>query len=167
MIVRKSAVGTVLAIFFFTFLPFSLQADEVDGSAVIQLLEGKDHEGKKQITVAEIEALGVSTLEIDDPFEKKKCSFTGVMMEKFVTRYGSTGVKSVTFKGIDGYEVTFSSSDWGSHKIMIVTRVNGNFMDYEHKGPLRIVYPNYDPKKHKSKEILPKWIWMITSVQFR
>lgn len=167
MVGRISIASAVLVTTLFVLLSFSLQATEADGSAAIKLRGSINPGGKKRIVVAELEDLGVSTVELYDPFEKKKNSYTGVMMEKFVTQYGSKGVKEVTFIAIDGYQVTFSRTDWTFQKIMVVTRVNDKYMDYENKGPLRIVYPEYDPKKHDSKEILPKWIWMITDVQFR
>ncbi|WP_163338139.1 hypothetical protein [Desulfopila sp. IMCC35008] len=164
---RVAVASAVLVITIFSMLPISLQATEADGSAIIKLQGSISQGNKKRITVAELEDLGVITVEINDPFEKKKNSFTGVMMEKFVTHYGNTGVKSVSFFAIDGYQITFSRANWASHKIMVATRVNDKYMDYENKGPLRIVYPEYDPDKHDSKEILPKWIWMITTVKFR
>jgi hypothetical protein len=167
MVQRIIGACLSLAIIFIVFSTYALHAEELDGSAAI-LLSGKLANGVGgRTTVKELEALGVSQVEVFDPFEKKTNSYTGIMMESFAAHYGSAAIHEIIFVGIDDYSVSFSKTDWTSHRIMVVTRVNNKYMGYEHKGPLRIIYPEYDAKIHSSRDILPKWIWMITAIKFR
>lgn len=116
------------------------------------------------VTLEQIERLGAEDITINDPFEKKTNTFHGVRMEKLVDSFGGPGIDKITISGIDGYQVSFEREFWRRHRLLFATRVNGEYFDYDRKGPMRVIFPYYDPETHISKEILPLWIWMITEI---
>jgi len=164
--ILRTAVMSFLSISLF-FVAINLHSEELDGSARIKI-SGKVAQGiSTSITVKEIELAGISDMEINDPFDNKTIYFTGVWLKDFIAKFGADGVKAVTFKAIDDYEISFSVNDWTGTRILLVTRISKKYFNFEHKGPVRIVFPDYDPQTDNSKEVLPKWIWMIKNVEFR
>lgn len=116
------------------------------------------------LTVSQIESAGLQDVLINDPFEKSERSYSGVLLNRFVEHFGKEGTTKAIFKAIDDYEVVYERSEWKNSRILVVTRMSGGHIDFVDKGPLRIIYPDYDSEKHDSKEIMPRWIWMIQSV---
>ena len=142
-------------------------AQGTDGGARIKLLGKVASDVSARVTVKQIESIGTSDLDAYNPYEKRNDVYTGVWMNEFVARFGQPDVKSVTFKAIDDYEINFDPSEWKGLRILIATRVNGKYIGLEEKGPMRIVFPDYDPGKSVYQENLPKWMWMITKIEFK
>lgn len=120
----------------------------------------------KRVTVKQIEKIGITEVNAFNPYEKKADDYTGVWLHDFVKHYGISGVNKIKFSAIDDYNITFSDSEWKKMRILIATRVNGKYIGYDKKGPLRIIFPDYDAKKEVYQNILPKWMWMINKVKF-
>jgi len=166
MIPRTIVVNVALGILILVFAG-SLYSKELDGSSRIKITGNVAEGVSKRITVKEIESTGISEAELFDPFDKKKSSFTGVMLTEFVKKFGKQAVTRVIFTAVDDYEITFTQSEWNTERILLVTRIENKYFDLEQRGPLRIVYPDYDPKKDDSKEVMPKWIWMIKTINLQ
>lgn len=167
-----SKLSTLTPCLISTLLLILLQAaplfsEEPDKSPTISLSGNHCLEGTKKLSVNMIETVGLTDVRFDDPFEQKEMSYSGIWLHQFVQNFGREGVSSVTFTAIDDYEVTFSKKDWQNEKILVVTRMASNHIDLEHKGPVRIVYPDYNIKNYDSKENMPKWIWMIKRAKFK
>lgn len=124
-------------------------------------------EGTEKLTVAMIEAVGLTDVRFEDPFAQKEMSYSGIWLQQFVQKFGRPGTSSVTFTAIDDYEVTFPKKEWEKNKILVVTRTAGKHINFEQKGPVRIVYPEYNEQNYDSKENMPKWIWMIKRANFK
>ncbi|WP_422374935.1 hypothetical protein [Roseibium sp.] len=120
--------------------------------------------GRQFLSVAEIEKAGVQQVRAFHPYEKRSNDYHGVWLEDFVTHFGSSDVSKVITRAIDDYEITFSRDEWQSMRILIATRVNDRHVDFDEKGPVFIVFPDYDEKKKVYRANLPKWIWMITEI---
>lgn len=136
----------------------SEQSIEVTGNA-------KDEVGSI-LTISMIEAVGLDEVTVYDPFEKSERSYSGVMLSTFMEQFGKPGTTKAVFKAIDDYEIAFTLEELEKTRILVVTRAAGQHIGLTEKGPVRIVYPDYDPQLHNSKEIMPRWIWMIQAVHF-
>lgn len=139
-----------------------------DGSKTVRLY-GKTAAGVLQrVSVAQIEKkLDRFTFRIYNPYEKREHRYSGVLLERFIDKFAAPGTSSVTFTAIDDYTVTLKQRDWTSKRILLVTRKDGTYMDIKDKGPLMIVFPDYDPRSQAYQVNLPDWIWMITKIEFR
>ena len=136
------------------------------GDKKVKLLGNTKENAPKQITIKEIEKLGITTKEIYNPYEKRSDLYGGVLFDKFVKKYAKKSVKSVTLIAIDDYQVVIPKSEWSTKKVMLSTRMNGKYMSTRSKGPLRIVYPDYDSQKKEYQTNLSNWIWMIKKIEF-
>lgn len=165
---KSATMHLVLAgVFLFVLISNSVNSAEQDGKASVKLEGEVSTNVSKRPTVEEIESIGVTELEILDPFDSKTNRYKGIWLDQFAAHFAKPGVTHLTFIAIDEYEISFERKEWTNTRILLVTKVNDKYIDLEHKGPLRIIFPDFNPKTDNSKENLPKWIWMITRVQFK
>jgi hypothetical protein len=142
-------------------------AGEEDGSRRI-ILSGLTSSGNiQQISVKEVESLGIVEVEVDSPFLEHKTHFSGVWLDQFVSHFGTPEVTNAVLTAIDKYEVSISRADWSTYRILLVTREQGKYLGYQQKGPMRVVFPDHYSNKKNSQANLPKWIWMITEIKLK
>jgi hypothetical protein len=149
--------------FVFASIPVTPSA-AADADTMIRLAGALADNARKRVSVGEIEAIGTVDVEAFNPYEKRSDTYTGVWMEDFAAHFGATDIKSLKTTAIDDYEITFDKAEWTELRILIATRVNGSYIDFDEKGPMRIVFPDYDEKLEAYQLNLPKWTWMITKV---
>ena len=152
-------------VFAATVISMALPAMATDGTSQRILITGPGPDSvPKHLSVSEIEAAGLEQVHAFHPYEKRSNDYHGVWLQDFVKQFGTPDVSSVTTRAIDNYEITFSRDEWQSMRILIATRVNDRYVDFEEKGPLFVVFPDYDEKDKAYRANLPKWIWMITEI---
>ena len=144
-----------------------LQAATADGNVRIKLQGQKAGDADKRVSIKQIEAIGLIEVKAYNPYEKREDVYTGVLMSEFVKHFAKPGVKEMTLSAIDDYSITFTASEWDNMRIVIATKVNGQYIGYDKKGPLRIAFPDYDTSKKIYQNILPKWMWMINKANFK
>jgi len=140
-------------------VPTAVAADGT--TTILVTLSG---EADRQVPVAEIEAAGLHQVEAFNPYEQRSETYEGVWMQDFVAAFGSAETTALTTRAIDDYEITFDREEWQSLRILIATRVNGEYIDFDQKGPMRIIFPDYDETHEDYQTNLPKWTWMITEI---
>lgn len=122
---------------------------------------------KPRVTIKELEKDGLDSFIIQDPYLKKDMKYSGISLDKLVSLYGKKTVTSLKITAIDGYKVVFNKKEWDNDTILLATRVNDEYYGFDKKGPLRVIYPNYDEKLPKYHKNLTKWIWMIKTIEFK
>ncbi|CUH66112.1 hypothetical protein TG4357_02241 [Thalassovita gelatinovora] len=137
-----------------------------DGTYRIRLTGALARGQTGSISVKELEKLGLQEAEAYNPLEHRSEVYTGVLLQDLVTVLGTNAVQSLTTTAIDHYEIHFEKREWNKFRIMLATRVNGDYIGFEEKGPVRIVFPDFDPNQLEYQEMLPKWMWMITKIEF-
>ena len=70
-------------------------------------------------------------------------------------------------KALDDYEITFTKKLVGDERILLVYKVNGEYISIRDKGPLRVVFVDYDASKKEYQQNLQMWLWMIKEVEFQ
>lgn len=135
-----------------------------DGGTTIQVTHAGREEAGRQVPVREIEQVGLQEIRAFNPYEKRSDTYKGVWMKDFVAAFGSAETSFLTTRAIDDYEITFSKDEWQDLRILIATQVNGEYIDFDKKGPMRIIFPDYDENLEAYQTNLPKWTWMITEI---
>ena len=141
-------------------------ATPADGSAMIRLYGNLATDIPKRVSVKQIEAIGVDSVEAYNPYEKRTENYTAVWFDQFAQHFGADSINKITMKAIDDYEIEFAPSEWQQMRILIATRVNGDYIGYDKKGPMRIIFPDFDAKQEIYQVNLPKWMWMINKIEF-
>lgn len=119
------------------------------------------------VSIQEIEELGLVHISAFNPDEHKIENYSGVWLHSVVEQYASPEIKQLTMTAIDLYTIDFFPKEWRELRVLLATRVDGEYLDFSTKGPMRVVFVDYDPKMAIYQETLPKWIWMITEVNFK
>lgn len=148
------------------FLPSSAIADH-QGLKKVYLSGTLQSGTSNQIKIRDIESFGLTTHHVYNPYEKKSSDYTGVWMSDFVAHLGLETTKTLVITAIDDYQIQFSRDDWETTPILLVTQVNGHYIGYAEKGPMRIVFPTLKTEMLGYSNNLPKWIWMIKSFEFK
>lgn len=133
----------------------------------IKLIGNVKENVSKRISIEDIEKLGVNEYHVLNPYNKKLTKYTGVHLDKFISSFGANNVETVSFNAIDGYNISISKKEWDMFTILLSTRTNDEYINYDNKGPLRIIYPKYDSTSENFTRNLPKWIWMIKTIEFK
>lgn len=96
-----------------------------------------------------------------NPWEKSSADYEGVLLEDFISFYAQPSVKNLKLEAIDSYQTDISRELWTSERILLVTKVNGKYLSIRDKGPLRIVFIDYNESKINTLEL---WMWMINKI---
>ena len=142
-------------------------SSEIDGNFAISLTGNTAPGVASQVSVKTIESIGVVEIEAFNPYDKRTDKYTGVWLDQIIARFGRAGTKKITLKAIDDYEIKFMASEWEKIRTLMATRVNGKYIGFAQKGPMRIVFPDYDKNKKIYRDNMAKWIWMITQIDFQ
>jgi len=142
----------------------SLPASTSGASTKILVSSTSQESRASLVSVAEIEAVGLQNVHAYHPYEKRSNDYQGVWMQDFVARFGDQDISRLTIRAIDDYEITFEREEWQAMRILIATRINDRHVDFDEKGPMFIVFPDYDDRNEVYQINLPKWIWMITEI---
>ncbi len=119
-----------------------------------------------KITIKALEAnFTLHTVETYNPWEKRTEVYTGIWVSDLIKTYGQ-GTTSLKLTAIDDYQVTLNNEEWQNLRILLATKVNGQYIDVKNKGPMRVVFPDYDAANKHYELSLPKWLWMIKRLEF-
>lgn len=159
------ALFKITALFIFAF--FGLLYGE-SGNKKVYLTGKINNTTPKYITPKQLDKL-FSSLKFNtfNPWEKQKDYYEGIFLNEFIKKYGKKDVKEVKIKALDDYEITFSKELYENERILLSYKVNGKYISIREKGPMRIVFVDYDASKKKYELNLPKWLWMIRSIEFK
>lgn len=145
---------------------FLLLAD--DGDKKVKLLGNLKEGSVKSISAKELEkSMKTSTFTLYNPWEKRTESYEGVLINEFVAHFGNGTNEKLKLIAIDDYEVTFDKKMWLSERILLVTKVDGKYISIKEKGPMKIVFVDYDQGKKEYELNLPLWMWMINKIELK
>lgn len=65
----------------------------------------------------------------------------------------------------DDYQVEFTSEDFSRWDVLLALRANGQDLDVEELGPLRIIYPMDDFKELRDQRFHYRWVWLLKSIE--
>ncbi len=119
----------------------------------------------QKIQQADLDA-GMEEFVLFDPYVKKDTRFSGIPLKDFAKKYCPNAM-GMTMTAVDYYKIDFEKSEWENESIYVVTKENGSYITPKNRGPMRIVYKDYDKDKLGDLGHFIKWIWMIKEVSCR
>ena len=146
----------------------SVSAADIAGSKVSIRFSGNVADNTaKRIKVSDIEKVGLQQIKAFNPYEKKTDEYSGIWLNDLVQKFAKAGTTQITFSAIDDYKIEFYEHEWTKVRILLATKVNGEYIGYKNKGPMRIVFPDYQADEKFYQKTMPKWMWMINKVNFK
>ena len=117
-----------------------------------------------QIDIASIEALGLETVTVADPFSSSDLVFSGVSIEKVLAAAGISGDSPLTWTALDDYEVSYSGDEARANGGFLATRVDDQTIGIAEGGPVRIVFTEASDGDALLANDSNQWIWSLDNI---
>lgn len=116
--------------------------------------------GHQSFTMVQLEALGTTTITVDEPFVKKRQSFTGVPLSTILTKAGIAGGVKITTHALNDYDYANVASAFTGSEAIVATQRDAARIPLDQGGPIRLVYPDGTPMSG----VLDAWNWSLASI---
>jgi len=119
-----------------------------------------------QFDRAQLEALGMHTLETTNPFIEGVHAFSGVRLSDVLDAVGASG-KVLVARALDGYSVNIPFDDAYDFTPLLVMKIDGVVIRVRTKGPLWIVYPVDQVEALKNEIYSTRSVWQLKSLDVK
>ena len=117
--------------------------------------------GHQAFTMVQLEALGTTTITVDEPFVKKRQSFTGVPLSKILAKAGIAGGVRVNTHALNDYDYANVASAFTGSDALVATQRDAARIPLDQGGPIRLVYPDGTALS----SVLDAWNWSLASLE--
>lgn len=107
-----------------------------------------------------IEATGMQSIKTVTPWTNGVVHFEGSPIQDVLAQSGITG-RNVTALAFDDYAVSISAETIAEYAPIIATRLNGEFLTLDDKGPFWIIFDFDDIPEERSTELWSQAVWHL------
>jgi hypothetical protein len=123
--------------------------------------------GAVDLDLETLEAVGLAQYSaFDRQATGEHVNFTGVLLLDLLAVVGATDATTLHAVAINDYTVEIPVEDAHDLPVLVATATDGERMDVEHYGPLRVVYPT-EGVELDATVYEPRWIWQLRSIEVR
>jgi hypothetical protein len=108
----------------------------------------------------QLDALGNTTITVDEPFVKKRQTFSGVPLAAVLAKAGIPDTATINTVAINAYHYASAVQPLIGSNALIATRRDGAPIPYDQGGPIRMVFPDGTPLS----SVLDAWNWSLASI---
>ena len=112
------------------------------------------------LTLDELNAIGGTTVTVDEPFVKKRQTFSGVPIAALMAKAGIPDSATIETVALNDYRYSSTVGPLVASQALIATARNGAPIPYDQGGPTRIIFPDGTPLS----SVLDAWNWSLTSI---
>lgn len=112
------------------------------------------------LTLEQLNALGTTTITLDEPFVKRRQTFRGVPLATVLSKAGIPDSATIDTRAVNDYHYSSSITPMVESKALIATERDGAPIPYDQGGPIRIVFPDGTPLA----AVLDAWNWSLASI---
>ena len=112
------------------------------------------------LTLETLNALGDTTITVDEPFNKRRETYSGVPLEAVLGKAGIPATATIDTVGLDNYHYVSTAKPMIESQALIATDRDGDPIPYDQGGPIRIVFPDGTPLS----SVLDAWNWSLVSI---
>ncbi|WP_413205108.1 molybdopterin-dependent oxidoreductase [Rhodospirillum sp. A1_3_36] len=125
-----------------------------------------DPPNPRVLSIADLEALGLSKTVTSTPWHDGQHAFEGVSLQTLLTYVGAHG-KTIIATALNDFRTEIPLADASKWPVIIAYKDNGTPMSIRDKGPFFVVYP-FDLYKGLWQEaIFNRSIWQLKSLEIR
>jgi hypothetical protein len=136
------------------------QVDPPGPTDAVLTLSGGSH-GSVSYTMTQLEALGESTVTIDEPFAKEKETFSVVPLSTLLSKAGITSAACINTIALNDYRYSNQATEFLGSQAAIATRLGGQPIAFDRGGPIRIVFPDATAMATN----LDAWNWSLSRIE--
>jgi len=112
-----------------------------------------------------VEAVGMVTYQVQNPFEGRPITYTGVLMRDLLELWQvDEGVQQVKLVALNDYQVTIPVEDFYTYPILFALLADGEVMEPDYLGPAMLVFP-LDHYEFNVPMVRRQWIWQIRAIE--
>lgn len=112
------------------------------------------------LTLDQLNALGNTTVTRDEPFVKKRQTFSGVPLATVLAKAGIPDTAAVETVALNDYRYSSPVGPMVDSLALLATKRDGAPIPYDQSGPVRIVFPDDTPLSSN----LDAWNWSLASI---
>jgi hypothetical protein len=109
------------------------------------------------LTLDTLNALGTKTITLDEPFVKRRETYSGVPLAAVLGEAGIPNTATIDTIGLDGYHYVSIAKPMLESQALIATDRGGEPIPYDQGGPIRLVFPDGTPLS----SVLDAWNWSL------
>ena len=117
--------------------------------------------GEARLDLAQLQALGSTTIETNTPWTKGKTRFTGVRLKTLYEHLGIPENASVKAYAFDDYSIKLPDVDLDKYPVIIAWSRNDKTMSLRDMGPLWMMFPFDDFPKLLTEQNKAACIWQL------
>ena len=119
----------------------------------------------KQLSHAQIEAIGLKRLNTSTFWPQDYGEFNGVLLRDLLSESGIENVSQIKITALDDYITIIPQEDWRKWDVILATRHEKKVISIRDKGPLRIIYPKDIGGEVAESDMRVRWIWAVKSIE--
>ncbi|MBB3601066.1 hypothetical protein FHT40_000699 [Mycolicibacterium sp. BK556] len=112
------------------------------------------------LTLDKLNALGNTTVTLDEPFVKRRETYSGVPLAAVLGKAGIPDSATIDTIGLDDYHYISAAKPMIESDALIATDRDGTPIPYDQGGPIRIVFPDGTPLS----SVLDAWNWSLAAI---
>lgn len=112
------------------------------------------------LTLDQLNALGDTSITIDEPFAKMRQTFSGVPLSAVLAKAGIPETATINTLALNAYHYANTAEAMVDSQALIATRRDGAPIPYDQGGPIRIVFPDGTPLS----SVLDAWNWSLATI---
>ena len=112
------------------------------------------------LTIDQLNALGNTTVTLDEPFVKKRQTFSGVPLAAVVAKAGIPNTATIETVALNDYHYSNVVGPMVDSLALIATTRDGAPIPYDQGGPIRLVFPDGTPLSSN----LDAWNWSLATI---
>lgn len=122
--------------------------------------------GEARFDMDMIESLPRHTLYTTTSVTDGMQQFDGVLMRDVMAYAGATGTIALAV-ALNDYQVDIPVSDFSDYEVMLATRMDGDRLKPNDKGPLWIVYPRDEFSQLMDIRYDVRWVWQLNRLTLK
>ena len=131
--------------------------------AVVLTVDGVS-DAPVELDMATLESMGLVEYAADDKQALgRTATFRGVLLSTLLDTVGAEDATNLRTTAVNDYSVEIPAADAEELPVLLATSVDGERMDIESYGPLRVVYPT-EGVELDATVYDPRWIWQLTDI---
>lgn len=92
-------------------------------------------------------------------------TFQGVLMRDLMEKYKlNRKEKQLIFHALDNYSAGLSKGEFDRSQALLATRLNGQAIPLDNKGPLILLWPSREADALQGKSAPSSWIWSVSEI---
>ncbi len=112
------------------------------------------------LTMDQLNALGNTTITVDEPFVKKRQTFSGVPLAVLLEKAGIPESATINTVALNSYHYASAAQPMTASDALIATMRDGAPIPYDQGGPTRLVFPDGTALS----SVLDAWNWSLESI---